>query len=128
MYELDLYMELQKDFPDMLLELETPNGIAYPKKKEVLKKIVWYGFSKTDNANLVPVSVQRIKEIIMQNKKGIKVDLLENMPTETPVVEPKFESFENSFDILKKNKSAQANKKFKKHRPNPSRHQTKPEN
>lgn len=72
MYELDNYLEAQSDFPDVLLELETEKGIAYPKKKDILKKLVYYGYSKDETNNLIPVTVERLKEIIMLNKKGVK--------------------------------------------------------
>ncbi|MBN2613082.1 MAG: hypothetical protein JXB00_16135 [Bacteroidales bacterium] len=74
MYELDNYIESRKDFPDVLLELETLKGTAYKYKIDVLKKIVWYSYDPGFSSALVPVNVERIKEIIMMNKKGIKPD------------------------------------------------------
>lgn len=106
MYELDSYMDAQKDFPDILLELETDQGIAYPKKKEVLKQVVWYSMSEHDNTKLVPLTLDKVKEIIMLNKKGIKVPALAE-PVE--IAEPEFKTFENDLSVLnrvkkKKNK------------------------
>ncbi|PKP08279.1 MAG: hypothetical protein CVU09_16455 [Bacteroidetes bacterium HGW-Bacteroidetes-4] len=101
MYELDMYMEAQKDFPDILLELETEQGIAYPKKKELLKKVVWYGMSATDNSKLVPLSLQRVKDIIMLNKKGIKVPSLVD---QKPEAEPEYVTFQNDLSLLDRQK------------------------
>jgi cell fate regulator YaaT (PSP1 superfamily) len=119
MYEMDSYMEAQNDFPDILLELETAQGIAYPKKREVLKRIVWYGMSKTENSKLIPLSLDRIKEIIMLNKKGINVPSL-IVGGEVPVVkESDYKSFENDFSILESSKKPKKKKRnnFKKSKP-----------
>lgn len=72
MYELDQYIEAQKDFPDVLLELETEGGIAFPQKKDLLKKIIWYSIGSKNSTQLVPIHLERVKEIIQLNKKGIK--------------------------------------------------------
>ena len=76
MYELDTYLDAREDFPKELLELETTDGIAYHHKTDVLKKEIWYSFDKHAPVNLTPVSLERVKEVIMLNKKGQKVDKL----------------------------------------------------
>jgi hypothetical protein len=76
MYELDTYLEAQKDFPDMLLELETVAGTAFPIKKDILKKIIYYAIGDKNSSTLVPVPLEKVKETIQLNKKGIKVDKL----------------------------------------------------
>lgn len=116
MYELDSYIEAQTDFPDVLLELEMEDGIAYPKKKDVLQKIVWYGMSATDNSRLFALPLTKVKEIIMQNKKGIKASLSEQQPS-TSLEEPRFVSFENALEItdrIKKKHKRRPKKNFKK--------------
>jgi len=72
MYELDQYIEAHSDFPDVLLELETEKGIAYPRKKDLLKKIIYYSIGAKDSPEIVSISLERVKEIIQMNKKGIK--------------------------------------------------------
>jgi len=108
MYELDTYIEAQKDFPDMLLELETEMGIAYPKKKEVLKKVIWYGMSATSNTKIFPLSLDKVKEVIMLNKKGIKPAVLSDEPVILNA-EPQYVSFENDLNMMERSK--QKNKK-----------------
>lgn len=110
MYELDTYIDAQNDFPDLLLELETEQGIAYPKKRDVLKKIVWYGMSEHENTKLVPVPLQRVKDIIQLNKRGVKVSDLIDQSTSNDN-DKGYQSFENDLDILKR-----AKKKPKKRR------------
>lgn len=76
-YELDCYIEAQKDFPDRTIPLETKNGPAFHQKTDVFKRIMWYSFDSGDMpANMIPLSVERVNEIIEMNKRGEKVDKL----------------------------------------------------
>jgi cell fate regulator YaaT (PSP1 superfamily) len=110
MYELDSYLDAQKDFPDVLLELETEQGIAYPKKKEVLKQIIWYSLSENDNSRLFPLSLDKVKEIILLNKKGKKAALLSDS---TEIKEPEYMTFQNDFSVLKKTNKGNSKRKPK---------------
>ncbi len=76
MYELDTYMEAREEVPKVLLELETKEGIAYHHKTDILKRVMYYSFDKDSPEHLMPVPVDRVKEIINMNKKGIKADQL----------------------------------------------------
>ncbi|MFA8435932.1 MAG: stage 0 sporulation family protein [Marinifilaceae bacterium] len=77
-YELDCYIDAQKDFPSTNIPLETKDGIAYHQKTDIFKRVMWYSFDKFASVNLVQLSVDRVKEIIRLNKKGVKVDKLVN--------------------------------------------------
>lgn len=119
MYEMDTYLEAQNDFPEVLFELELEDGIAYPKKRDVLKRTVWYSMSKTDNTKLIPLHLDRIKEIMMQNKKGEKpVSLIDGEQVTKPKAD--YQSFENDFSILdkKKNKAKTSKRKRNTQRKN----------
>lgn len=83
MYELATYLESKADFPKELLELETKRGIAYPAKIDVLRKTVWYTFKNNPAIDgPVEVPLERVKEIINLNKRGVRVDKLEVEETE----------------------------------------------
>lgn len=77
MYELDTYLEARADFPKELLEIETKKGIAYPYKIDILTKTVWYSYQQQQPTDLVRLTLERVKEIIMLNKKGEKINALE---------------------------------------------------
>lgn len=70
MYELDTYLEAGADFPKELLELETKKGIAYPRRVDILTKTVWYSYDRSSDTGLIPLSTEKIKVIIMMNKKS----------------------------------------------------------
>ncbi len=77
MYELDSYLEAQKDFPPELLVLETSAGNAKHFKIDILKKQIWYSVEKEKTRTNFVLSVEKVKEIINLNKRGTKPDLAE---------------------------------------------------
>lgn len=76
MYELDTYLDARDEIPKTLLQLETVKGIAYHHKTDILERIMYYSFNEESMKSLIAVPVDRVKEIITLNKKGIKVDYL----------------------------------------------------
>ncbi len=83
MYELDTYLDARAEFPKELLELETRKGIAHHFKTDIFKRILWYSYSKEGPIDLTPVPLDRVKEIIMKNKKGEVVEELVDAKIET---------------------------------------------
>jgi cell fate regulator YaaT (PSP1 superfamily) len=75
-YELDCYIDAQKDFPSREMPLELTNGTAYFMKMEVHTGIYWYSNDPRMAVNLTAVPVSRVREIIQLNRKGIKPDNL----------------------------------------------------
>jgi len=75
-YELDCYVDAQKDFPSREVVLETKTGQAYHSKTDIFRGLMWYTFDPVNLVNFTPVPVERVKEIIELNKKGVKVDVL----------------------------------------------------
>jgi len=75
-YELDSYIDAQKDFPSKDIVLETKTGQAYHTKTDIFRGIMWYTFDPVHMVNFIPVPVERVLEIIALNKKGKKVDVL----------------------------------------------------
>ena len=71
-YEVECYLDAQKDFPDVSLPLESEEGTAYHQKTDVHKRLMWYSMAPDSSVSLVEISVDRVKEIISLNRKGIK--------------------------------------------------------
>ncbi|MBP1641200.1 MAG: hypothetical protein H6Q17_2783 [Bacteroidetes bacterium] len=76
-YEMDVYVDAQKDFPSKEIPLETTTGTFYHFKTDVFKRQMAFSSAPGIPANLVILSVDRVKEIIAINRKGGKVDSLE---------------------------------------------------
>jgi cell fate regulator YaaT (PSP1 superfamily) len=86
-YEVDAYLDAQKDFPSAEIVLETREGRAYHQKTDIFKRMMWYSFDSSAGTNLVPISVERVLEIIRMNKQGVFPDKLTDGEAVDKVVE-----------------------------------------
>ncbi len=75
-YELDIYLDAQKQFPRSDVVLETLEGTYYHQKTDIFKRVMWYSSDPHSPVNLVPVPVERVVEIQEMNKRGEKADKL----------------------------------------------------
>lgn len=70
-YEVDAYIDEQKDFPSASVWLNTGEGMLYHQKTDIFGRSMSYTFDKEGKGALVKLPVERVKEIIMLNKKGV---------------------------------------------------------
>jgi cell fate regulator YaaT (PSP1 superfamily) len=75
-YEVDAYLDAQKDFPSAEIILETMEGKAYHQKTDIFKRLMWYSFDANASTNLIAIPVDRAREIIKQNRLGVIVEKL----------------------------------------------------
>ncbi len=75
-FETDTYIEAQKSIPPRDIPLETKDGTFYHFKTDVFAQTMQYSSDPRMAANLVTLSVNRVKEIMELNKRGEKVDNL----------------------------------------------------
>jgi len=76
-YEYDCYVDALKEFPSSDVHLKTKKGPAQCQKIDVMKKIMWYSYVN-DFANILALSIDKVKKIIADNAKGIIPDKLED--------------------------------------------------
>lgn len=76
-FELDSYVDALKEFPSKDVPLETIDGTYYHFKTDTFKGVISYSTSQNFGANVVTISSDRAKEIILMNKKGQKPAALE---------------------------------------------------
>jgi hypothetical protein len=76
-YEVESYSDARKDFPDRNIHLKIAGGRAMHQKTDVYRGVMWYSVD-TDRgaAALVPVPVERVREIIALNRKEVIPDSL----------------------------------------------------
>ncbi|MBD3638056.1 MAG: hypothetical protein HUJ25_11945 [Crocinitomicaceae bacterium] len=115
-YELDAYLDALKKFPSADVKLQTEKGTAFHVKTDVFKEQMWYLIKDKDSdvsGHFVPLSPDRVKEIIKLNKDGKKptdlkdymVDVVEEVPDYTNVVgQDSLNRFEHVFKRKKKKK------------------------
>jgi cell fate regulator YaaT (PSP1 superfamily) len=90
-YEFAAYNEALKNFPPDDSIVNTLKGDAMPQKIDVFGGIMWYAY-KSDPNNLLAIPVEKVKDIIAQNRKGQPVSNLEDFARK---IEKK-EEFENT--------------------------------
>ncbi len=76
-FEVDTYIDAQKDFPSKEMSLETSDNTYYHFKTDVFKGLITYSTSKEFGANLVTIDVERAKTVMALNKRGQRPDALE---------------------------------------------------
>lgn len=114
LYELDTYIEAQKEFPRELLNLDLAKGTAKPFKTDYLKKEVWYSLEGSGSA-VFNLSIQQVKDIIQQNKRGVRPEInsiAENSKEENKM-EVKLDGNIDRFSVNKKSINKKRRSKFK---------------
>jgi cell fate regulator YaaT (PSP1 superfamily) len=95
-FELDCYLDAQKQFPSREIPLELGDSTVWFQKMEVHKAIYWYSTDPHSSINLTAVPVQRVREIQEMNRKGKK-------PERLLIIEDTVDLATESSDLLKNN-------------------------
>ncbi len=120
-YELNSYLDAQKDFPERNTVLETTDGPMYHQKTDIFRNLYWYGFERDNASSMIPVPVERVREIIRLNREGKKVKaLLEEEYGKTHKLE--FQNDVVTGDLTRfDNKKPRGKRKKKQKKRNPGR-------
>jgi cell fate regulator YaaT (PSP1 superfamily) len=117
-YELDSYMDALKDFPEVNnVKLETNRGRAFHQKTDIFRRTMFFSYTDEPD-NFIPLTVDRVKEVMEMNKNGVKPEDL-SIKIITPKIIEKKPDYENvvgqdsltRFDQKKKVKFKNNNKK-----------------
>jgi cell fate regulator YaaT (PSP1 superfamily) len=95
-FELDCYVDAQKQFPSREIPLELADSTVWFQKMEVHKGIYWYSTDPHASVNLTAVPVYRVREIQDLNRKGKK-------PESLLILEDSVDLSSASEDLLKNN-------------------------
>jgi cell fate regulator YaaT (PSP1 superfamily) len=85
-YELETYMDALKGIPTIEGRLKTKKGDAVLQKTDIFKRMMWFGLVGEESV-WIPVSCDRVQEIIDLNKKGIIPESFEDLNPDKPVAE-----------------------------------------
>lgn len=115
-YELDVYLDAQKNFPHADIVLETMEGNYYHQKTDIFKKAMWYSSDPHSSVNLVPVPVERVIEIQQMNKAGNKPEQLldTRYQQEEKDLTPSFENVVGQDSLTRFDRKSNRNKKKRK--------------
>lgn len=99
-YELDSYMDALKEFPDTSVNLFTLKGKAFHQKTDIFKRTLWYSYAD-EPGNFIPLTVDRVKEIIELNKKNEKPNDLGGIRYEEPKKEHDYQNVVGQDDLTR---------------------------
>lgn len=119
-YEVDAYIDAQKDFPSTNIPLNTGDGMLYHQKTDIFGGMMSYTPDKEGKGIFIQIPVKRVKEIIFLNRKGIippkAVEISENRQEDIKYTDGVGEESLNRFDEKK-----QPKKRHSRHRNNNNR-------
>lgn len=121
-YELDAYLDEQKDFPDRNLSIETTEGTAFHQKTDVFRRIMWYAFSHEESSNFIALPVEKVKEALEANKKGVKIKIEQSESQESTKISTQKLDYKN---VVGQESITRFDEKQNKHKYRPNR-QNKP--
>ena len=75
-YELDMYVEAIKGFPESNVKLKTKKGDAFMQKMDIFKRKLWYSYH-SEPSHFIELNLDKVQEIVTQNKQGKHPDSLE---------------------------------------------------
>lgn len=126
-YELDSYLDAQRDFPSSEIQLKSKLGNAFHQKTDVFKREMYYLATSENSSSIIKLSPERVHEIQKLNKKGKIVDVWSEIVTNTAVNNKiKDLDYTNSVgteSLTRFDKKKNNNKKRYKKRRNPRRNE-----
>lgn len=123
-YEVDAYIDEQKDFPSVNITLNTGEGLLYHQKTDIFGRSMQYSYDKEGRGQLIKLSVKRVKEIIALNRKGIippkPIEDSEKVAEIIKYTDGVGEDSLNRFDEKKQQKRKKSKRPVNRNRPNPN--------
>ena len=80
-YEASVYVDAQKQLPDVRGPIELEDGPAWLMKTDILRGMMYFSYEQGSLANLHAVPAARVREILAANHKGIKPESLQEKNT-----------------------------------------------
>ena len=80
-YEASVYLDAQRQLPELRGPIELEDGPAWLVKTDILKGLMYFSYEQGSQANTYPLSAERVREILADNRRGVKpASLQENGP------------------------------------------------
>ncbi len=86
-YEVATYLDAQSRIPRVQGPLEFEDGLAYLRKTDILREIMYFSYDRNSDADLYPLDAAEVQEILDMNRRG---DRPESLRTEPEPVMPEF--------------------------------------
>jgi cell fate regulator YaaT (PSP1 superfamily) len=118
-FEASTYIDAQKAFPNRNTILKTKQGDCFHQKTDVHRGLYWYTIESQSVMNMIPISVERVQEIIKLNQKGVIPENLEEYNEKKPIVEVGYQNDAGQDSITRFEEKRKSKKKKHKRNKNP---------
>lgn len=99
-FELDNYLEAQKDFPEGdHIRIELASGFYKLIKTDILKRIMWFVPEFEFGGEWLSLPTSAVKDILEQNKNGVKPEVLVPKKEQKKIVEFEFKNDMGTGDL-----------------------------
>ncbi len=79
-YEVANYLDAQSRIPRVQGPLEFEDGLAYLRKTDILREIMYFSYDRNSDADLYPLDAEEVREILEMNRAGQKPESLRTEP------------------------------------------------
>ena len=79
-YEVANYLDAQSRIPRVQGPLEFEDGLAYLRKTDILREIMYFSYDKNSDADLYPLDAEEVREILAMNRAGERPESLRTEP------------------------------------------------
>ena len=79
-YEVANYLDAQSRIPRIQGPLEFEDGLAYLRKTDILREIMYFSYDRNSDADLYPLDAEEVREILEMNRAGQKPESLRTEP------------------------------------------------
>ena len=79
-YEVAVYQDAQSRIPRVSEPLEFEDGLAWLRKTDILREVMYFSYDKTSDADLYALDASEVREIIKMNRNGVKPESLRTEP------------------------------------------------
>ena len=86
-YEVATYLDAQSRIPRVQGPLEFEDGLAYLRKTDILREIMYFSYDRNSDSDLYPLDAAEVQEILDMNRRGERP---ESLRTEPEPVMPEF--------------------------------------
>ncbi len=125
-YEVDSYIDAQKDFPPNNIPLQAESGTYYFLKSDIFKGIYWYTLKGDSPSALVALPVNVVKRVQKMNRNGKKPErLISEEKASVQNIEETFLNMVGQEDLDRFNKPKNKQRKKKHRSPHSGRSQGK---
>lgn len=128
-FELDSYIDAQKDFPPNNIPLETENGTYFFLKSDIFNRKYWYVLKGDTPSAQIELTIENVKKVQRMNRNGKKPEkLISDQNFNVKLENDTFHNVVGQEELTRFDKPHKRKHRKKKRKFNPNRKNRSPQN